>query len=713
MEKKRRRKLAAGSMAPKLNMEEDIIYTLKNFSNLDYQTQLDLIDQGRPMPEIRDVLPKSSRSFRTEWYARKDWLCGCPARSRLFCFPCLLFSTRDSVWTQNGYCDMKNLQRSLGKHERSTSHIQSQIALKTFGTSMIDSAADEQRRLAVSIHNAKVKENREILKHLIDATCFLAKQGLPFGGNFVELVRAFAENDDNLARHLETPTAFSGTSDAIQKDLIEAVADVIRSDIKKEIEAAPFVALEVGETTDDTNEAQIFAVLRYVATSEVGCEVKEAFFGLNDRRAPAVEEDVLGVLEKYDCVQKLVAQTYEGTDGMSSNLKRLQAQLEDKAPEAMRCYARKPNLVLWHSAKGIPACRRFLKTADGLGRFFTKSAKRSSLLDDVVQRRLPGAAPTRWSSNATLLKAISKYQVDLCAALRIISENPHSWDCDTLLLATGYDQWLSKASTCFLLLVYEDIATETDALFRGLQNKTMDVEYCRERIRDTLGSVERRKPKFDTFNERFEQRCATLGLTDPETKTGHQSLRDERKLMYDQILDNASVQMRTLLDHFGELAFLELVDCSKFSDVSQMCFYESKVRSLSKYDRFFDFVRLKADLVGLCSSQTVRNECQTPEELLSFLAKQDLIQTVPEATKLLQLALTLPATTTSDERSVSTSKRLETFARNRPDQGRLGSLATIAMETARLSELKQSEDFYNRVTEMFIQRGKRPDFIYK
>ncbi|XP_051918016.1 synaptotagmin-12 isoform X3 [Hippocampus zosterae] len=156
---KRRRKQASGSMAPKLNMEEDVIYTLKNFCNLDYQTQLDLIDQGRPMPEIRDVLSKSSRSFRTEWYARKDWLCGCPARSRLFCFPCLLFSTRDSVWTQNGYGDMKNLQRSLGKHERSTSHIHSQIALKTFGSSMIDSAADEQHRLAVSIHNAKVQTN--------------------------------------------------------------------------------------------------------------------------------------------------------------------------------------------------------------------------------------------------------------------------------------------------------------------------------------------------------------------------------------------------------------------------------------------------------------------------------------------------------------------------------------------------------------------------
>ena len=78
---------------------------------------------------------------------------------------------------------MKNLPRSLSKHERSTSHIQNQIALKTFGISRIDLALDEQQRLNVSIHNAKVKESREILKDLINATCFLAEQELAFCGN--------------------------------------------------------------------------------------------------------------------------------------------------------------------------------------------------------------------------------------------------------------------------------------------------------------------------------------------------------------------------------------------------------------------------------------------------------------------------------------------------------------------------------------------------
>ena len=65
-------------------------------------------------------------------------------------------------------------------------------------------------------------------------------------GNNVEVLHAFAEKDDRLARHLETSTV--------------AVADVIINDIKKEISAAPFVAVEVDETTDVTNKAQISVI---------------------------------------------------------------------------------------------------------------------------------------------------------------------------------------------------------------------------------------------------------------------------------------------------------------------------------------------------------------------------------------------------------------------------------------------------------------------
>uniref|UniRef100_A0A3P9K3W7 Zinc finger MYM-type protein 1 n=1 Tax=Oryzias latipes TaxID=8090 RepID=A0A3P9K3W7_ORYLA len=701
---------------------EDYISNLRNFSKLDFQSKQEIILKGRLTANLRilQTTGQKNRSFQAEWYRRKDWLCGCPARNRLFCFSCLLFSTSNNVWTAIGDSDLKNLQRSLIKHEQSTTHIQSQIAFKTFGMSRIDLALDEQRRLNISIHNAKVRENREILKDLINATCFLAKQQLAFRGNdesagsanrgnYVELLHAFVEKDDRLARHLETSTVFSGLSNRIQNDLIEAVGDVIRNDIKKEIGAAPFVAVEVDETTDVTNHAQISVILRYVATSEAGCEVNEAFLGFDDvsedRRAPAIAKYVLGVLEKYDCTDKLVTQTYDGAAVMASELNGVQAKVKEKVPEAIftHCYAHKLNLVLMHSAKCMPECRTFFKTAEGLASFFSKSTKRIHLLDDVVKRRLP-RAPTQWSSNSRL------HQNDLRTLFHIIMENADNSDNDTLMMAAGYDRWLSKASTCFLLTMYEDIFNETDALFRVLQNKVMDIEYCRARIRDTVAALERMRLTFDSFCDRFEQKCSALGLTESGDR---QSARCERKRLFCNILDDVNCQMKARFDHFGELAFLGLVDCAKFSEMSQH-FDDTKLQSLTKYAKFFDFVKLKADLVGLYGSETVRDECKSAGQLLNFLAQKDLIPTVPEAAKLLQLVLTVPATTASVERSFSALKRLKTYSRNRTDQARLSSLGVFSIETERLSKLKKDkEDFYNQVIDSFLQEERRMDFIYK
>ena len=87
--------------------------------------------------------------------------------------------------------------------------------------------------------------------------------------------------------NLETSTVFSVFSNIIQNDLIAAIDDVVRYNIK-EISAALFVAPEVDESTDVTNKADL---CHYVAKSEVACEVKEAFLGFddvsNDRRAAA------------------------------------------------------------------------------------------------------------------------------------------------------------------------------------------------------------------------------------------------------------------------------------------------------------------------------------------------------------------------------------------------------------------------------------------
>ena len=86
------------------------------------------------------------------------------------------------------------------------------------------------------------------MKDLINVT-FLDKQELAFcgndessgssnRGNYVELVHTLAEKDVRLVTHLETSSVISGLSNRIQNDLFEAVGDVIRNDIKEDINAA-------------------------------------------------------------------------------------------------------------------------------------------------------------------------------------------------------------------------------------------------------------------------------------------------------------------------------------------------------------------------------------------------------------------------------------------------------------------------------------------
>ena len=164
----------------------------------------------------------------------------------------------------------------------------------------------------------------------------------------------------------------------------------------------------------------------------------------DDRRTSAIAQYVLGILQKFNSVEKLVAQTYDGASVMSSELNGVQAKIKEDVPEAMflHCYAHKLNLVLLHSAKYMPECKAFFKTLEGLSAFFSKSTERTHLLDNVVKRRLPRASPTRWSSNSRLLQTVSMHHFDLLMVFRDIGDAEDKWDNDSVMKAAGFERWL-------------------------------------------------------------------------------------------------------------------------------------------------------------------------------------------------------------------------------------------------------------------------------
>ena len=134
--------------------------------------------------------------------------------------------------------------------------------------------------------------------------------------------------------------------------------------------------------------------------------------------------------------------------------------------------------------------------------------------------------------------------------------------------AAGFERWLLKTNTCFLIMAYEEIFNKTDALFRVRQKKSMDIAFCCAQIRDTMDYVKRQRQEFDNFYHRFERICATLHLTDTGDVQNFTSIKEKRKLTFYNILDKVIVQLKSRFDNFSELSFLGLVDCSKFSKMA-------------------------------------------------------------------------------------------------------------------------------------------------
>uniref|UniRef100_H3ALD7 DUF4371 domain-containing protein n=1 Tax=Latimeria chalumnae TaxID=7897 RepID=H3ALD7_LATCH len=213
------------------------------------------------------------------------------------------------------------------------------VQLDFFGDKMIDEMLDDQRQQQILKRNAQVEKNCDVLKRFIDIVCLLGRQELSFHahdesatslnrGNYVEMAHFLSRYDDRLATHLSTASSvFTGLSNHIQNDIVQSVSAIILDFIKKELSAAPFVAIMVDETSDISLHSQASVVFRYV--DEDG-KAQEQFVGFKDisadRSAKALADMVFKYLEEFQCGNKLVAQ-HDGAAIMSGEVSGLQARV--------------------------------------------------------------------------------------------------------------------------------------------------------------------------------------------------------------------------------------------------------------------------------------------------------------------------------------------------------------------------------------------------
>ena len=666
------------------------------------------------------------RTFNSEMYSKTVWLCGSETLCKLFCWPCLLLGKDKSPWNSKdrGYSDLNNLHTAISRHEKSESHIHAWIALGTFGKSRIDLLLDEQKRANIVKHNETVKQNREVLKRLTAATCFLGQQELAFRGhnessdsnnrgNYVELIHLLAEFDDKLRAHLATATVFTGLSPIIQNDLIQSVHGVMLAEIKSQIKEATFVAILLDETSDVTNRSQLSTVFRYVYKGQIF----ERFVGFSDvsadRSADSLAKLALQQFTLYECEEKVVAQTYDGAAVMAGHLNGVQAKVREVIPQAIfvHCYAHKLNLVLSQAVSGIKACRVFFANLSGFVTFFGHSSKRTNLLDNIVKKRFPKLAPTRWSYSSRLVQTVADYRTELEELYEYILENPEDWDTSAINEARGFLMMLRDFQFNFLLCLFQELFSLTDVTYNIVQAKSLDIAFCSKEVESLQ---EKLQTKRNNGFEKMWSKAENIAEPPIKRRKGNDTqiaVQDDYKRMYFEIIDTIVMQINVRFNSLSELKFIEIFDTKKFKTFADAFPEElfQKVKTL--YGKYFDTVRLKSELSAMFTSDHLK--AKTVQEMQRFLYENELQTGLPELYKFCELVLTIPATSSSVERSFSALKRIKSFARNAQGQSRLSALSIMSIEKDLLIHMKAKTTFFDEVTEEFCKKNRRAEFHYK
>ena len=244
-----------------LNPSRSIESICETVSNLSNDERYKLLYHHVQPPSVlpTSLLRGSNRKFSISWLEKHRWLLYSPKLDSVFCGPCSVLlpnsKRRDKgLLVNRSYSNWAKISNALVSHSSLRYHrdcLQEADILK--GT--IENPAS---RLDVMVDNslqARMNENKHIIRQIVQAVVFLAKQGLPLRGdvediqskknpgNFLALLKEYATTDQILFNHLNNPKAKNATyiSPSTQNDIINVIGyDLILCGIIAEVKAATF-----------------------------------------------------------------------------------------------------------------------------------------------------------------------------------------------------------------------------------------------------------------------------------------------------------------------------------------------------------------------------------------------------------------------------------------------------------------------------------------
>ncbi len=111
----------------------------------------------------------------------------------------------------------------------------------------------------------------------------------------------------------------------------------------------------------------------------------------------------------------------------------------------------------------------------GLAAFFCHSLKCTKLLNELCEKRMSHVTPTRWNFSSRLVGTVCEKRARLLELFQHITDHPSDSDANSI-----HCTQLKTFDFCFLLLTFKEIFDFANVLFKILQNKSQDIQFCLE-----------------------------------------------------------------------------------------------------------------------------------------------------------------------------------------------------------------------------------------
>lgn len=651
------------------------------------------------------------RAFNKSWFEEFTWLEYSVAKNSTFCYACRVYgkqnirTNKDALASASGFSNWKRAKQSYREHAKCGFHMSSMSCWQSFKSTKKQGDVIEQLKIASA---AEIAERRQYLHRIVAVTSFLGKQGIPFRGhdeqessenpgNFIECMTLLKQFDPFLQTYTP-PSNTTYLSHFSQNEMITSISQEITENIIKQVKNSKMYSVMADEARDRHTE-KLAVCVRFV--TEEG--VRECFLGLQTLQgfdAQSITDAIEEMLQSHNLGDLMcVAQTYDGASVMSGAVGGVQARFRERHPEAVyvHCYAHELNLVLCYTCKAIPEAAALFDLLENVYTFFTNSLVNHNKFVEIQKQlglktsELVQLSTTRW---ACQVRSVNNILNNLPAILTCLStiNTP---------VALGIRSKLCRPKTLYMLVTFSKLLSITEGLHRYLQGQSLDLGKAvqhKTAVHQTLQELRTDAAAEELFK-------TSMGLCEANDIQLHSAPRQKQRRLDEFVVESAcgSVSNPTTSDDFKRQLFYPCLDrmveelTRRFSDVgeelmsgiqacnptSQSFFSEEALRPLATHYK----INLEpAELLVARNFIQRRMEKEAvPDTITVFkLLDQDMYPTLKAV---IQVALTIPVSSCTCERSFSVLRRLHTWLRSTMGQDRLNDLAVMSIEKGNLNAI--------------------------